>query len=407
MRGKYLWVLVALCGMATASLGICMNTAGLFYRPIAESLGVGIGDVSLIVTILMVASSFTSLLMPRFLNENTLRKIILAGLILMGGGTFLMAMANNVFVLYACSVLRGFGSGLTNFVLVTTVLNNWYYKQHGLITSIALAFSGIPGVFLSPIITGVINSAGWRAGMMFVGGVIVVSMLPAFLCGITIKPEAQGLKPYGYDDFMKEKEKGNIRLVRKDDKDFYYNSPKFYLAALFMVLVCFAAAVPNYMPAYAESVGFLEISGVILSMTLAGNIVSKILYGMIIDKFNAKIAIVLFALISIVALFPLMWHGNSLVVLISAFAFNFTAANSSVGVSIITSDLFGEANYSKAYPILSFIGSYALAAASAVIGYVFDFTGSYTPIWILIIAMQAMVILSTLMAYGIVDKQEA
>ena len=33
--GKYLLVLVAMCGMIATSLGILTNTAGLFFSPIA------------------------------------------------------------------------------------------------------------------------------------------------------------------------------------------------------------------------------------------------------------------------------------------------------------------------------------------------------------------------------------
>ena len=399
MKGKYLSVLIALCGLASASTGICINTGGLFYKPIASDLNVGIGAVSLTMTILTVASSFTALIVPRILKEKTLKPIILTSMVLIAAGTFLMAIAHSTWVLYIASVLRGLGSGMTSFVLVTSILNNWYYKQHGLITSIALSFSGIPGVILSPILTSLINSQGWRFAMMTVAALVVVMMLPGVLWGVTIRPETQSLEPYGYADFLKEKEKGNIRVIRTDQSDFSYLTKEFFLAVMFMILVCIAAPFPNYMPAFAESVNLASITGIILSVTLAGNILSKIFFGMICDRFGARISIVMFAGISLTALLVLLWHGNAFAVLAAALLFNFTAANSSVGVSIITSDLFGEANYSKAYPMLSFIGSYAMAFSSALIGFLYDAAGSYTPVLMLVVVIQALVIAVTLLAY--------
>ncbi|MBR2811276.1 MAG: MFS transporter, partial [Solobacterium sp.] len=118
MKGKYLSVLIALCGLASASTGICINTGGLFYKPIASDLNVGIGAVSLTMTILTVASSFTALIVPRILKEKTLKPIILTSMVLIAAGTFLMAIAHSTWVLYIASVLRGLGSGMTSFVLV-------------------------------------------------------------------------------------------------------------------------------------------------------------------------------------------------------------------------------------------------------------------------------------------------
>ncbi len=399
MKGKYLTVLIALCGIASAAVGICMNTAGLFYKPIAADLGVGIGSVSLTMTILTIASSFTALFVPKVLKEGLLKWIIITSAALMGGGTFLMALAKTPWTLYIASIIRGLGSGMGSFVLVTSILNNWYYKSHGLITSIALSFSGIPGVILSPIITSLINSSGWRAAMIVVAVLIILLTLPAILLNVTVRPQTQGMVPYGYEEFLAEKEKGNIRVVAAGDNDFSYRTKEFRLAVLFVIAVMLVASLPNYLPAYAEASGLASISGIILSMTLAGNIVSKVFFGVIADKFSAKISIVLFAFICIVSIIPLYLHNSTMLVLIAALTYNFTAANSSVGVSILTSDLFGEGNYSKAYPMLSFIGSYALAFSSAAIGFIYDLSGSYNIIFIAILLIQAFVIAITILSY--------
>ncbi len=398
MKGKYLLVFVSLCCLASAAVGICMNTAGLFYKPIAEDLGVGIGSVSLTMTILTIASSFTALLAPKILKEKVVKIAILVATILMGGGTFLMSVSSSTLGLYAGSVMRGLGSGMTGFVLVTSIINRWYYKSHGVITSIAVAFSGIPGVILSPILTSIINNSGWRSAMMVSAVLIVLLCLPSLFV-LTVSPQTQGLDPYGYEDFLKEKEKGNIRTISAEGEFFSYKDKEFILAVLFVICVCLVASLPNYLPAYAESLGLTSISGIILSVALAGNICSKVFFGIISDKLSAKIAIITYACICIVALIPLILHGNPLFILIAAFSYNFTASNSSVGISIITSDLFGESNYSKVYPMLSFIGSYALAFASAMIGFMYDLFGSYSPVLIAIMVLQICIVFITFNAY--------
>ena len=398
MKGKYLLVLISLCGLASGALGVCMNTLGLFYKPIAEDLGVGIGSVSLTMTILTIASSFTALIAPKMLKEKVVNIALLVATILLGGGTFLMAVSSSTLGLYAGSVMRGLGSGMAGFVLVTSIINRWYYKSHGLITSIAVAFSGIPGVILSPILSSIINNSGWRTAMMVSAALIVIFCLPAVFI-VTVSPQTQGLDPYGYEEFLREKEKGNIRTISAEGEFFSYKDKEFFLAVMFVIAVCLVACLPNYLPAYAESLNMTSISGIILSVALAGNICSKILFGIISDKLSAKMAIMAYACICTVALIPLILHGNPLFILIAAFSYNFTAANSSVGISIITSDLFGESNYSKVYPMLSFIGSYAMAFSSAMIGFMFDIFGSYTPILVAIMVLQISIVLITFNAY--------
>ena len=405
MKAKHILVLAALCSLASASVGVCMNTAGLFYNPIAEDLSVSVGSVSLTVTILTVASSFSGLLVPRIMKENTVFWIVACGMVLMSGGALIMSFAESVFLLYAGSILKGFGSGLVNFILITAISNNWFYKSHGLITSVILSFSGIPGVILSPLIRSMILTYGWRTANTGVAVLLALLCLPFLLFRVTIRPEKQGLKPYGYEEFIAEKEKGNIRVISSADENFSFHTPLFALTSTYMILVCLAAALPNHLPAYAESISMAGISGIILSMTLAGNIVSKLIFGIIVDRSGARNAIFLCAALSLSAMTVLILHPSELIVLIASFIANFTAANSATGVTMIVSDMFGEKNYSTAYPVISFIGSYAMAFSSAAMGFMYDLTGSYTVIFACIMAIQAAVIIVTMTSYSIRKKE--
>ena len=51
MKAKHIFVLIAMCGLAAATIGVTVNTAGVFYAPIAEDLAVGRGSVAMIITI--------------------------------------------------------------------------------------------------------------------------------------------------------------------------------------------------------------------------------------------------------------------------------------------------------------------------------------------------------------------
>ena len=44
---KHWIVLICCCGLAGASIGISINTSGVFYEPVAKSLGILRGDMIL------------------------------------------------------------------------------------------------------------------------------------------------------------------------------------------------------------------------------------------------------------------------------------------------------------------------------------------------------------------------
>ena len=61
MKSRHIMVLIAMCGLAAASIGVTINTAGVFYAPIAEDFGIGRGSVALAITILSMVASVVGL----------------------------------------------------------------------------------------------------------------------------------------------------------------------------------------------------------------------------------------------------------------------------------------------------------------------------------------------------------
>ena len=47
LKGKYIMVLIAMCGVIGAVLGLVTNVAGLFFEPVAAEFGRGKGEVSM------------------------------------------------------------------------------------------------------------------------------------------------------------------------------------------------------------------------------------------------------------------------------------------------------------------------------------------------------------------------
>lgn len=395
----YLFIMLGMCGTVGAAVGVCMGTAGLFYSHIANDLSISSGSVSMMYTITALSSAFSGLLIPLILKkENMLKPLIIGASILSCGGTFLLSTASNIWLLYIYSVIRGVGAGMLSFVLATSVINNWFYARNGLMVSIAMAFSGLPGVLLSNIITNVILASGWRFGYVFVTIVMLVFCAPAILLPIRLRPQSIGMEPYGYEDYLKYREANKDKVVfQASNGQFNPFSIEMISLLLFTIFVCIIAGMLQHLPSFALSLGFTASIGALMSsMASTANIVSKLMYGVLTDKIGSHKTSVFCALINFAAVIMMMLIHTPVTMIAGAFMFGFSFANSATAMSVLTRETFGMENYTRVYPIIAFTGSTSNALGVTLLGMLYDATGSYYTNLILTLILQGSVILITL-----------
>ena len=407
MNAKYWMVLAAACGLAAGVVGVCNNTAGLFYTSVANDLGVGRGAVALTNTIVAIVASFSGMVTPRILKPKTLKPIIITGTVLIAGSTALFSLCPSLSLMYVLSAVRGYGVGMCNFVIVTMLINNWFRAHHGTFTSITMTFSGIPGLFLSPLFTSVINSGGWRRGYLIVALSILLFNLPAILLPFTLFPKDCGMVPFGQEDFEKHKDEQRRNRPKTKSVPFTMLSLKFFLAEIFAAASWGVASLTQHFPSFAESKGFSSAVGALmLSVSMAGSVSCKLVFGSIADKIGNKMVLVTTAAISGLSTILLIMTKTALPMQIGSFLFTMTAANSSVGMALIAADLFGVQNYSKVYPMMTFVGSMTGAFAGTLFGLLYDATSSYNTVLIIAGFLQALVVAVVLLAYGQKKKEE-
>ena len=150
---KHWSVLICCCGLAAASIGISINSSGVFYTPVSKSLKVLKGTFAMHATLSTLATALTSLKMSKVIKKYFYKEVLLIGVILSSGATWLMSYSTSVYLFYILGILRGIGVGIYGMVPITVVITNWFDKKHGLATSLALSFSGLSGAIFSPLLS--------------------------------------------------------------------------------------------------------------------------------------------------------------------------------------------------------------------------------------------------------------
>ncbi len=397
----YIMVAIALCGLMGSSVGVGLNTAGLFFTSVSNGLGISRGAISFTYTIVSLVSALTAMVLPKILNTKTFKPIVFMGSLMLVGGTALQAICYSTITLYLFNLIRGIGLGLLHFVMVTFVLNNWFKAKYSVIASVVLSFSGIPGALLSGTITSVIVSSGWRIGYLFVAGIMLVFNLPALLLPITLYPKDCGMKAYG---------EGNVQQSAKnyDEQEvFHYTLPSYLFLLVFAILAASLPSVTSHIPSYAESIHFsASVGALTLSFCMAMNIFSKILFGILSDKIGTKYTVFVMCGMNFISAVLLLNASSTGILLTGSFLYGTIYGATTTGNVLITKELYKN-SYDKAFPLINFLGAVFGAIATVLFGVLYDQTGSYHMMFILVLIFQVINILSVNFAYIARKKERA
>ena len=105
------------------------------------------------------------------------------------------------------------------------------------------------------------------------------------------------------------------------------------------------------------------------------------------DKAGAVRVTMMMAGANIIALVSLFSTTNIFALYGAAFLFGVMYSVVTVCLSLLTMDFFAGEYYNRKFPAISFAGGIANAAAVSILGYMYDFSGSYRAVLWLLIAL--------------------
>ncbi len=195
----YGWYMVA--GLALVSF-VSVNMAGIsfefFIQPIQADLAINDTYFGWALSLRMIGFGMTSFIIGRLLDRHGARwLLVIAGIVVAALVVALSAIQEGwqmlaVFALIGMIGMQGAGGNLYASVPIA----RWFHRNRG--KAMSMVFLGIPaGIFLTPVVTYLINNIGWRATFVATGlsGGIVIALVAVFI--IRRFPEDLGLAPDG------------------------------------------------------------------------------------------------------------------------------------------------------------------------------------------------------------------
>lgn len=374
------WVMVSCCAMMVTGLGINGSAQSIFLTPVAQSLGCGIGSLSLHSTIRMLSATAFMPLAGRMLRKHDVRIVLSAAFLVQGLSQVVLGSLTTLPQFYVIGAVSGIANAFIFYIPVPMLINNWFYAKAGTVLGVAAAFSGVGGAIFTPVGSYLIQNVGWQTAYRVLGVAGLIIVLPFTLFVIRGTPAEKGLLPYG----MHPKAAGTAKAEGSGDQKGIMakqalKMPAFYLIALFGMSLNMAAALVMHIPGLTEHRGFTSAHGAMaVSLFTLGIIAGKLAVGALSDRLGAKRAIYIIAGLGTAGLIVMLVNQSVLFLhYLGAFSVGMCTALATLGPPLVLQARFGRRDYATIFSYVSTACALAGALGTSVYGFVYDVTGSY------------------------------
>lgn len=384
IKNQYYWIiaLVAVIQM-TVSGGVLNSIGGLFLIPVTETLGITRGQFSLAGSVQSLVAFFCSLISGVLFIKFGFRKLVTVCLLLTAVGLGLMSGSRNMAMLCAGFVMLGTCSGFCTTIGSTRLVGSWFRKHHGLVLGIVTAFSGIGGSIFSLILSGVIESSGWRKSYLVAAGFFVASALLVFLV-VRSRPEDLGMKPYG-EGFVPK----NNRRRKSDDHwegfcmEELVKKPVFYLMIVGTFLSCGCPyMVFSVISPHIQDCGMgAEFGAKVQSLVLFALAGAKLGFGFLSDRIGVKTTTMISLIASSVSLVLMATITTPATACVAAVVYAIGLTLTGIAAPLLTTALFGYQAGSKAIGVIQSMVSASCMVAGPLCNMLRDRLGSYVPVF--------------------------
>lgn len=375
----YAWlIMISCCAIAITGMGLINGCAGIFLRPVSQELGVGIGTLSLYITLQALVMSFMVPLAAKIMQKYNINLVLSICFIVQCGTFMMMSQFTSVTHFYIAGIVIGLVSPFIVFLAVPTLMNAWFQKYLGTLMGITLAFSGLSGAIFNPIGSYFITMYGWRTAYLLLGAIGLIIVLPFMIFIVRKKPSDKGLSAFGAEKASASLGNQTAELKGISSKH-AIKTGTFYMAVIAVVCLGLIGNIVNHLPGFIVSLGISPtVAATGVSAFMIGVICGKILVGFLNDKIGIVGAICVIGALSAVGTMLLLFHPGGIAVIIIGTALLGTgAATATVLPPLLVRTLFGQKDYATIYSYLSMGIGIIGALSVSIYGFIYDAAGTY------------------------------
>ena len=364
----------------------------IFIRPLEAEFGWLRSQTSLIFTISMIGFCVGNLAAGQITPKTSPKVSILIAAVVIGIGFIASSFTSSLPWIYiSYGVACGFAVGIgANTILSTTL--KWFADRQGVASGALLMGFGFGSMVLSPFVTMLLNTIGWRKTFFVLG--IIFSVLLVIGAMIIKNPSKE------FSEALVEKARKNNVISSKDfETKEMLRTPSFWLFFAWVILIGAGslALISNAVPAASDIlVVTMGEAEAVMAATAAMGMIStfnglgRLAFGVIWDKKGYKVSLFIISAaygISMAACAAATMMLNISLLVVGFIILGMTYGGSMSATSAMIGSFFGTKYYSINYACATCNLIVAASIGPTLIGWLRTSSGSYLSSFLVILGL--------------------
>ena len=388
MRSKYFYgynIVAAGFAIQCVSIG-ALFAYGVFFKEFQAEFGWSRATISGASSLAFFIMGAAGILAGR-LNDRIGPKILIAfSGISLGMGYLLMSYMQAPWQLYLLyGLLVGIGYSTHDVITLSTVAR-WFIKRRGMMSGIVKVGTGCGQLCVPLIATALIAAYGWRSSCFIIGAAALAALV-AVSRVMRRDPQAMGLSPDGgngaFNDTVITAEEGGLTLQKA------MRTRQFWTLCIveFAIFTCLLTVVVHIVP-HARDLGLRpSIAAGVLSTIGGVSMLGRFTMGTVNDGIGGRRSLIICFIILIGGLACLQVSSSAWMLFIFATIYGFAHGGLFTVMSPTVAELFGTGSHGLLFGLVLFSGTLGGAVGPLMAGRIFDLTGSYRAVFIILTVM--------------------
>lgn len=217
-RPFYGWVIVIIGAVTQFFQGIASQGFATYLGPLQTEFGWSKAVLAGPRSVTQIEGAITGPLEGWLVDKLGPRKVVTAGIFIMGLGFILFGITDSLWMYYLSSIVIALGMGLEGLLVMSVAVNNWFRRKRTIaqsLMSLGYSFAGVVGV---PALVFVQSRWDWRPSAIGTGLLIWAVGFPVAALLRTV-PESVGSLPDGDISKSEPSNGGNSQTIIRDEYD--------------------------------------------------------------------------------------------------------------------------------------------------------------------------------------------
>jgi MFS family permease len=375
---------VTLCLLASTGIRAVF---GVYIKPMETELGWSRGALSGAAAISLLLLGATGPFAGRLADRWGPRRVIVLALLLLGAGTIASAFVQSLWHIYVTAgVLMAVGAGGAALSTGSAVVARWFDTRRGFAIGLAAGGMSAGQLVIIPLATWLTLTYGWRFSFLWLGLGLLALVVPVAAWLVRNTPEERDLQPYGATgpsqtaaQVAAAQQAGRVSVTEAAQ-----TWPFWLLMATFFVCgyTSNGMVLTHFMPhALEHNFSAMEASAA-LGVMGAMNIVGTMGSGWLCDRFGRRGPLATYYFVRGVSLLFLLyvWDVPSLHFWAALFGLNYISTVPPT--TTLTANIYGRFSVGELSGWIFFSHQVGAALGAALAGWIYEWTGSYSPAFV-------------------------